>query len=155
MVGAKLVLTLLLGIPGNSQRAVDYWLLDNAFGLEVGTPVAMSGRFVGRVAAKKQRGDTTFVTVWYANVHGLPRSPIMWLQRLGFEGVIALEIASGRNGEGTSVARGGRLHVISDSLLDSGSLSPGYRSSEEAPRPFVWQPIPPGSPPRIQALRAT
>jgi hypothetical protein len=148
IVGAKLAIALALAVSDRRQLPADYWLLDTTTELEVGAPVAMSGVVVGQVVASKQRGDTTFLRVRFTSeMSRLPRSQILWLQRVGMEGLVALEMASAQSGDRESVERGGRLRVIFETpSTDQRALGRDLSPSDETSPPFLWRPKPPGSP---------
>src|SRR5688572_18614897 len=112
IVGAKLAIAVALAVPEGRQRPGNYWLLNAPAGIEPGAPVAMSGVIAGRVVAKKERGDTTFLRVVFtADMNSLPRDRILWLRGVGSEGLVALEPASSHGTRRGSVERGGQLRV--------------------------------------------
>lgn len=147
IVGAKLAIALALAIPDGRQRPGDYWLLDAPAGIEPGAAVAMSGVIAGRVVAMKERGDTTFLRVVFATKMGrLPRDRILWLQRAGSEGVVALEPASSHDAKRGSVERRGQLRVIFEEeapSTDSRWVGRPPDPSDELSAPPLWRPIPP------------
>ena len=154
VVGVKLAIALALTLRDGGRGPANYWLLDAAHGIETGAFVAMSGIVVGRVTAKKQRGDTTFLRIGFtAKWDGLPRSRILMLERVGVEGLVAVELASGEDGPGKGVERGGQLRVI----FETPTTDPrDPRSSDATPSPFLWKPIPSGSPASLRPpLRST
>ncbi len=157
LVGAKLAIGLVLAIPDGRQRPANYWLVEATSGLEAGASVAMSGVVVGRVAAKRQRGDTTFLRVQFTGrTSDLPRSRILFFERVGLEGLVAVEVTSAQDGDTESVKRGGRVRVIFEEPPTDRRGVGGDRPSDETPSPFLWQPIPSGPPasPRLP-LRST
>jgi ABC-type transporter Mla subunit MlaD len=154
MVGAKLAIALALTVADSRQGSANYWLLDATPGVETGAPVAMSGIVVGRVIAKKQRGDTTFLRIGFtAQMGRLPRSQILTLQGVGLVGLLAVELATGEDRPGRGVKRAGQLRVI---LGTPATDARDPRSSDETPSPFMWQPIPSSPPASLRLpLRST
>jgi hypothetical protein len=158
IVGAKLAIAVALTVGDGRQRPGNYWLLDAPPGIEPGAPVAMSGVIAGRVVAKKEHGDTTFLRVVFtAEVNKLPRDRILLLQRVGLEGLVALELASSPDAKRGPVERGGELRVIFETPpTDSRSVGSAPRPSDELWSPPVWRPIPPGpAAPLGQSLLST
>ena len=148
IVGAKLAIAVALAIPDGRQRPGNYWLLNAPAGIQPGAAVAMSGVIAGRVVAKNERGDTTFLRVVFtAEMNRLPRDRILWLQRVGSEGLVALELASSHDAKGASVERGGQLRVVFEEETpptDSRSVGRPPEPSDELSAPPRWRPIPPG-----------
>jgi hypothetical protein len=113
---AKLALMLALTLPSGRRGPVEFRSLSTLPGVHSGTAVTLSGLLIGRVVAKRHRGDTTLITVRFDRGAGhLPGDRVVVLRPMGLEQSVALEIQPVGQRPWVSVARGGWLHVVPSS----------------------------------------